>query len=375
MSLPIQHIIDAMESWAPPGTAQSYDNVGLQIGDRSRDVDRVLVGLDVTPELIDEAVALRCQLIISHHPLLFKPLKTLTPDGLESAMALRLAEERIALYSIHTNLDAARDGVSFALARDLGVTNPAFLSGLDGQIEKLVVFVPETHIDNVRRAVMSAGAGSVGAYRGCSFTSSGTGFFTPTEGTSPFTGTEIGQEESVDEIRLETEISSWNRTRILEALREVHPYEEVAYDLIPVSQKYRGAGIGAVGDLPESCSLETFLNMVCRVLGNPAVRYSGDLQGQIRRVAVCGGSGSDFIPLAVKAGADVYVTADISYHRYFGVMAKNGTFNMALVDAGHYETERMTERILVDFLSEHFDALTVERAKTRTSPVATFIGT
>jgi dinuclear metal center YbgI/SA1388 family protein len=373
MSVRISDIVNELEAWAPADSAQDYDNVGLQVGDPTRSVERVLVALDMTPQVLEEAVSTGCELIVTHHPLLFRPLKRLTTDTLESSMALGLAEQGIALFSIHTNLDVARDGVSFGLAGQLGLKNIEFLSGLTGMLNKLVVFVPETHAESVRAAMAAAGAGTIGAYRGCSFSSVGTGHFTPTERADPFTDSVSGREDSVAEIRLEVEVTRWQQGRVLEAMHTAHPYEEVAHDLIPVKQKYKDAGLGAIGDLDFPMTLSGFLDTTCRVLENRAIRFAGDLTQMVQRVAVCGGSGSEFVPEALSAGADVYLTADVSYHRFFDILDNKGTSRMALVDAGHYETERIAEELLVNFLRSRFEDLHFLRTTLRTSPVHTFV--
>ncbi|NNF03517.1 MAG: Nif3-like dinuclear metal center hexameric protein [Rhodothermales bacterium] len=369
----LRSIADAIESWAPPQSAQSYDNVGLQVGRADAEIRRAVVALDMTPQVLDEARRRDAQLIVTHHPLLFRPLKRLTPDSLVSSLALSLAESGIALYAAHTNLDAARGGVSFALAGQLGLENVEFLQGMDGQVVKLVTFVPPEHAGAVRTALGEAGAGRIGRYDHCAFTAPGTGHYRPGEGTDPYAGESGGDIESADEIRIEAEVARWDLPAVLSALRERHPYEEPAYDVIPVDQPYRDAGIGAVGDLPNESSLGDFLRHVCTVLENPALRYAGEPAARIRRVAVCGGSGSSFLSAARSAGADVFVTADVTYHTYFDVLNTDGTPRMALVDAGHYETERITETLLTDWLSERFPDVDWIRTDVRTAPVATFV--
>lgn len=373
MTVRLRDIADTIEAWAPPGSAQSYDNVGLQVGRLDADVGRAVVALDMTPQVLEEARGLEAQLILTHHPLLFKPLSRLTPDSLVGSLALGLAEAGIALFAAHTNLDAARGGVSFALAEQLGLEHVDFLQGMDGQVVKLVTFVPPDHADSVREALGEAGAGRIGRYDHCAFTAPGTGHFRPGEGTDPFIGEAGGSIESTNEIRIEAEVARWNLSPVLSALIEAHPYDEPAHDVIPVEQTYRDAGIGAVGKLTQEQNLADFLDHVSDVLENPAVRYAGDLDAPVRRVAVCGGSGSSFLTAARSAGADVFVTADVTYHTYFDVLRSDGTPGMALVDAGHYETERITERLLAERLSERFPEVEWIVTETRTAPVQTFV--
>ena len=373
MAVTIRKIAEELESWAPLGTAQSYDNVGLQIGDPDRAVTKGLIALDMTPQVLEEAISISANLIITHHPLLFKPLRALTPSDRVGSLALKTAESGIALYSIHTNLDAAKGGVSHALAEQLGLKEIEFLGGLENSLIKLVVFVPLSHADSVRDAMAAAGAGLIGNYEACSFSMRGTGNFKPSDGADPFIGESGGGLEAVDEIRIETEVSRWSLPRVLAAMKDSHPYDEAAFDVYPVEQPYKSAGIGAIGVLAEPESLAQFLGRVSRLLANSALRYVGSREQRIEKVAVCGGSGSDFIPLALRAGADVYVTADITYHRYFDVLDNSGAARMALVDPGHYESELVAESILESRLKEAFPESDWQRTTTRTAPVETFI--
>ncbi len=372
MSATVSEIARVLQAWAPDGTAQSWDNVGLQVGRPDAEVTRAVIALDMTPQVLEEARAMHAELIVTHHPLLFRGIKRVTPDGLVPGLVLGLAEQGIALYSIHTNLDAARDGVSFELARRLGVEDVTFLSGLEDVVRKLVTFVPPEHVDAVHQALAAAGAGRIGHYEACAFRSEGTGQFRPGSQATPHTGTPGGPLESVAEVRLEMEVVSHRVSAVLVALREAHPYEEVAYDLYPVQQPYRDAGLGAVGQLPAPVPLNEFLDRVADVLASPGLRYAGDPDRMVQRVAVCGGSGSDFIPLAQRAGADVYVTADITYHTWFDVVAPDGSVSMALVDPGHYETERLTEDLLRDRLADALPDVTWHVTGTRTAPVNTW---
>jgi len=369
----IAAIAEALEAWAPPGSAQDYDNVGLQVGDRHRAVDTALLALDATPDVLAEAKQQNADLVVTHHPLLFRPLDGVTADDYVSALALRFAEAGIGLYSIHTNLDAAPGGVSFALADRLGLTDIGFLDGFEETLYKLAVFVPEGAFDDVRQALADAGAGRIGDYEACAFAVAGTGFFRPGAGTNPHIGTAGGGTEAADERKLEVEVARWNLSRVMAALREAHPYEEVAYDLYPVHQKNSRAGLGALGRLDAPEPLSDFLDRVADRLDAASLRYAGADDAPIEHVAVCGGAGSDFIGTARSAGADAYVTADITYHEFFDVLDPDGAPDMALVDPGHYETEALTEALLRDWLADRFDTVAWRRTSTRTSPMKTHV--
>lgn len=369
----IADVTSALEDWAPPGSAQDYDNVGLQVGDASRGVDSGLLALDATPEVLDEAVDEGAELVVTHHPLLFRPLESVTADGYESNLALRFAEAGIALYSIHTNLDAAPGGVSFALANRLGLVDVEFLDGFEDTLYKLAVFVPEDAFHSVRQALADAGAGEIGEYEACAYASEGTGFFKPGADADPHIGEAGGEIESASERKLEVEVAHWNLSAALGAMEEAHPYEEVAYDLYPVKQKNSRAGLGAIGRLEEEMPLSRFLDRVAGRLDASSLRYAGDPDSPVKRVAVCGGAGSDYTKTARSVGADAYVTADVKYHEFFDVLDANGTPDLALIDPGHYETEVLTESLLQNWLDDRFPSVTWRRTNARTSPMRTFI--
>jgi len=371
----IRDLHSAIEAWAPAATAQSYDNVGLQIGRMSKAISNVLVALDVTPAVVEEAIASNADCVLTHHPLLFKPLKQLTDKRFESNVALMLAEAGIALYCAHTNLDAARDGVSFRLAEQLGLKDISFLGGLDDVLVKLVVFVPTDNLSAVRKAAFATGAGRIGLYDDCSFSTGGTGTFRPLPGTNPAIGSSGGAQEQVSEARLEMQVPRWKLDEVLAAVSGAHPYEEVAYDVIPVEQSFLDAGIGAVGHLASPETLSNFLDRTGAALQNSALRFVGDPDSMVSKVAVCGGSGADFTRLAMRSGADVYVTSDVTYHRYFEVLSAHGEPRMALVNAGHYETEQSTEDLLCERLSAALPGVQFSRTTLRTAPVRTWVCT
>jgi len=371
----IADITSALEGWAPLDSAQDYDNVGLQVGDADRSVTSAVLALDATPEVLDEAEAHDAELVVTHHPLLFQPLDGVTADGYVSNLALRFAEAGIGLYSIHTNLDAAPEGVSFALAERLGLTDVGFLDGFEDTLYKLAVFVPEDAFETVRQALADAGAGQIGDYEACAFATEGTGFFKPGTGTDPHIGDAGGEVESAAERKLEVEVARWDLGTVMAALQDAHPYEEVAYDLYPVTQKNSRAGLGALGHLDDPMPLSAFLDRVATRLDAGSLRYAGDPDATVERVAVCGGAGSDFIGTARGAGADAYVTADVKYHEFFDVLDRDGTPQMALIDPGHYETEALTEALLRDELQERFPEVTWHRTATTTSPMRTFVPT
>ncbi|MBE2187135.1 MAG: Nif3-like dinuclear metal center hexameric protein [Rhodothermales bacterium] len=368
----VRDLIRFLDGWAPPALQQPYDNTGLQVGNPDAEIAGAVVALDLTHAVLDEAKAQGANVVVTHHPLLFKPVKRLAPGPGPSGLAYRLAAEGIAHVAAHTNLDAIDGGVSFALAEDLGLEDVRLLDGFAGQTVKLAVFVPESHAEAVREALAEAGAGRAGRYDACAFATPGTGTFRPLDGADPFVGT-VGALERVDEIRLEAEVLRARLPQVLAAMRAAHPYEEVAFDVYPVERVSDSVGFGAIGTLPEAEAGAAFLARVAERLGERALRYAGDLARPVRRVAVCGGAGVDLAGKAMAAGADAYVTADVTYHRFFDVLDGAGRPAMLLVDALHYATERCAERLLADTLAAAFPSTTFRRTEIRTAPVKTFV--
>ncbi|MBI4429222.1 MAG: Nif3-like dinuclear metal center hexameric protein [Ignavibacteriales bacterium] len=342
----VQDVAKIIESWAPRWVAWERDNVGLQVGDPARKVSRILVALDVTEDVVQEAFERKADLIVSHHPLFFRPPLSITASDIVGRLVLKLAEKRIAIYSAHTNLDFTKDGVSYALAKALGLTNIRFLAPLERLLSKIVVFVPEEFADRVFAAMSAAGAGIIGEYEQCSFRSRGTGTFRGSSKSSPFLG-KSGRFEAAEETRLEMVVPRAQVKTVVESMKTVHPYDEIAYDIYQVDNLSANFGSGAIGELPKAQSLRTFLERAKKTLQAKSLRVAGDLRNRVKKVAVCGGSGSDLLPAAQRANADVYLTADVRYHTFHAAED-----SLALVDAGHWETEHVILQPLADRLRE-----------------------
>jgi dinuclear metal center YbgI/SA1388 family protein len=333
-------IAQFIESWAPPWIAWERDNVGLQVGNPERVVRKILVTLDVTEKTIEEAERRRVQLIVSHHPLLFRAPRAIVESDSVGRLVLLLAEKKIALYSAHTNLDFVKQGVSFALAHSLGLTNVRFLAPLNGLLAKVVVFVPSGHTESVRKAMVEAGAGVIGEYSDCSYEIIGRGSFRGSNRSRPT----IGRKEHLEfaeEVRLEMVAPRARAQSIIAAVKAVHPYEEVACDVYPIENESSNYGAGAVGSLKVPVALSTFLSRLKEKLHAQRVRVVGNKDQIVHTVAVCGGSGSEFLPNALRAKADVFVTADVRYHTFHEADGQ-----IALVDAGHWETEHVILPVL-----------------------------
>ena len=356
----IQQILQYLESLAPKGAAMSYDNVGLQAGDSASTVKKVLIALDLTPQIIQEALTMGANLIITHHPNIFLPLKSVTPNSLNGAMLMTLLENKIAHYAIHTNLDAMHKGVSFALGAQIGLENMRFLEPLPQTMLKLVVFVDAPNAQKVRNALANAGAGQIGAYQACAYESNGNGFFTPQTHANPFIGV-LDKQNQVAETKIEVVLEKWKLGQVLSALKAHHPYEEIAYEVYELQNGNPNFGMGAIGVLPKEMPLSHFLKQICQNLGTTAVRYCAPADKMIKTVAVCGGSGSSLIGLAMAQGADAYVTGDLSYHQYFSVYNSQGIPQMSLIDVGHYESEACTEDLLLKLLQEQFPSVSINK--------------
>jgi dinuclear metal center YbgI/SA1388 family protein len=329
-----KEVIKYLEEWAPPAIAWNKDNVGLQVGSDKRKIKNIMLGLDINEHVIDRAVSKNCNFIITHHPLLFHPLKKIdTETDAISKLIQKLIKNDITLYSAHTNLDFTKDGVSFQLAKKMNLRNIEFLVNLSENQIKLVVFVPENFLEKVSNAIHQAGGGIIGDYSNCGFRIKGTGTFKGSVNTNPAVGVK-NKMETVDEIRLEVLVDSWKINNVINAMISAHPYEEVAYDLYPLKNENINYGAGAIGELPNPMSKNEFLSFVSTKLKIKNFRYSNGKRGNIKRVAVCGGSCSDLLNSASKKGADAFITADIKYHSFQDAEGK-----ILFIDAGHYETE------------------------------------
>jgi len=324
----------AIEEWIPPATSWEGDNVGIQVGRPDATITNILLALDPTVGLAREARTRNANLIITHHPLFFHPLRSLTPKSKIGEIALYMAKHNINLYSAHTNLDHVDGGVSHAMASLLGLKNVRALSPLTGTLAKVTVFVPVSHLEKVARAMHDAGGGKFTKYEECSFRTDGVGTFKGTKNAKPFIGTQ-GVLERAPETKLEMLVETWNLDRVIDAMISAHPYEELAYDVYRLENKSRMFGLGAIGELPKPIRLMDLLVVVKKKLGSPAVRFSGKTSRKVKRVAVCGGAGSGVLGEAVKQEADAFITADIKYHSF-----QEAEGNICLIDAGHYETER-----------------------------------
>ena len=348
MAVSCQTIVNLLEGYAPKKIAEEWDNVGLQIGSPSQSVSTVYLSLDLNEAVLDEAAALGAEMLVIHHTPFFKPLKNLRTDLPGGKLIQKIVQQGINLYTAHTNLDATVGGVNDVLASKLGLQQVELLTeSWQEKLYKLVVFVPIEFTEKVRNAICQVGAGWIGNYSHCTFGIMGTGTFLPLEGTQPFIGHK-GKLEKVDETRIETIIPESRLSRVVKAMLKAHPYEEVAYDLYPLANEGKKAGIGRIGYLSNTVRLKEFIDLVKEKLALSMVRYCGDLEKKVEKVALCGGSGASYISRAAFLGADVYLTADLKYHEAQDALARG----LALVDAGHYGTEQPVIATVAAYLQQ-----------------------
>lgn len=363
LSMKLFELVEVIEKIAPIATQESYDNSGLLVGDKDNLVTGALITLDITEEVIDEAISLGYNLIISHHPPIFKPLKRLTGSDLTERCIIKAIRHGVMLYACHTNLDNSIKGVNAILAARLNLINTAILQPLKASLQKLVVFVPVSHHEVVREAMFSAGAGVIGNYDCCSFNTEGKGTFRAGEGTHPYTG-EKNELHTEPEIRIETILPNWILGKVLKAVGEVHPYEEIAWDSIPLNNVFEQTGAGMYGELSEPLEEKDFLIFIKNVLKVPFVKHSPLLKRKILKVGICGGSGNFLINDAIGKGCDVYITGELKYHDYFLAEKK-----ILLVEAGHYETEQFSKELLYTLLKEKFTTFALQISGINSNPV------
>ena len=350
----ISEIISLIEEVAPISLQEEYDNAGMQVGNKENEATGALLCIDVTEDIVDEAIQKGLNLIISHHPLLFKGLKNITGKNYIERVVIKAIKNDISIYAAHTNLDNAQGGVNYKIAEKLNLKNVQILSPQNGKLLKLVVFVPLLAVDKVREAMLNAGAGKIGNYDMCSYNMTGFGTFRACEGAEPYCG-ELGAIHKEDEVRVEVILPDYEKNKVLNAMIKAHPYEEPAYDIIQLQNANTSAGSGVVGELVEPMDEKDFLMMVKDVFKAGAVKYSSLTGNKIKKVALCGGSGSFLINDSVRANADLFLTGEIGYHNFFMAEKK-----ILLVEAGHYETEQYTKDIFCDIITKKFPNFAVQ---------------
>ncbi len=359
----VKEIITWFDGLAPFGYQESYDNSGLQTGNPEMDINASLLCIDVTEEVVDEAINLGANLIISHHPVIFGEMKSISGKTFFERVIIKAIKNDIAIISVHTNLDNSFNGVSMKMCEKLHLKNIKILVPLKNSLCKLVFFVPTDHHDMVRQSIFDAGAGVIGNYDMCSFNVEGTGTFRGSENTTPFIGKK-GEFHFEKEVRVETIFPSVLKHKIIASLLRSHPYEEVAYDIYPLENKFEKMGMGMTGDLPVAMKEKKFLEKVKIIFKCGCIRHTRLLGRDIKKVALCGGSGSYFLKEAIASGADIFITGDFKYHQFFETEDK-----ILVADVGHYESEQFTKEFFYELLTKNFPKFAFHLSKVNTNPI------
>ena len=363
----VSDIIAAIETFAPPAYQESYDNCGLQVGNQTDKVTGVLISLDVTEAILDEAIQRNCNMVVAHHPLIFSGLKRLTGRNYVERIVQKAIKNDINIFAAHTSLDNMYAGVNAKIAEKLGLTSTKILAPKTNILTRLYTYVPIDSADSLRDALFAAGAGSIGNYKECSFNTQGTGTFRPGANTDPAIGMAGGLREWVNEVKVEVIIEKHRERAILSALFEHHPYEEVAYELIPVNNAHQQIGAGLTGILPVTMPEQDFLAFLKEQMKTGCIRHTALNNRNIATVAICGGSGSFLLNDAIRAKADIFITADFKYHQFFDAEGK-----IIIADIGHYESEQFTSEIFEDILKKKFPNFAILLSNLSTNPVKYF---
>lgn len=362
----VKDVTQYLESIAPRPYQESYDNSGLLTGEPDQSVTGVLVTLDCTEAIVDEAIAKGANLIVAHHPIIFKGLKKLTGGNYIERTIIKAIRNAVAIYAIHTNLDNVHTGVNKKIAEKIGLKNLQILVPKKDTLSKLVVFIPTEHTETVLQALHKAGAGQIGDYKNCSFRTEGVGTFMPTHNADPFIG-KAGEQEQVTESRVEVIFPTHLENQILTALKESHPYEEVAYYLTRLVNENQEVGAGMTGELDEPLEPIEFLKRLKSRMNLTTIRHTRLLDKKVKKVAICGGSGSFLLGQSIGSGADFFITADFKYHEFFDADGK-----ITIADIGHYESEIFTKELLGEIFKEKFPTFAVNFSETDTNPIRYF---
>ena len=363
LKMKIKEIVSALERFAPLPLQDGFDNAGLQIGLTDAEATGALLCLDVTEAVLDEAIALGYNVVISHHPLIFKGYKSITGKDYVERCILKAIKNDIVIYSAHTNLDNAPGGVNFKIAEKIGLKNVRILDPKESSLIKLVTFVPSAQAEEVRNALFTAGCGCIGNYDSCSYNTEGEGTFRAQEGSHPFCGT-VGELHHETEVRIETILPEYKKGEVIRALLSKHPYEEPAYDLYPLHNSWAQVGSGIVGELEEPESELEFLKRIKKIFEVGCLKHNKLTGRLIQKVSLCGGAGAFLIPQAVRSGADVFITGEIKYHDYFGRET-----DILLAEIGHYESEQYTKEIFYSIIRDLFPNFALQFSKVNTNPI------
>lgn len=359
----VQQLLETLDQWAPNAYAEDFDNVGLLVGDPKTKCSGVLITLDCTEAVVDEALSKKCNVILSFHPIIFSGLKKITGANYVERVVQKAIKNELAIIALHTRLDNHPQGVNHVLCERLGMVNTQVLIPKKDSLKKLVTYVPKSHSEHVLEALHKVGAGNLDNYSECSFLLEGTGHFTGNEGSTPHLGKKL-EKTSVQEIQINVVFESHLLHPIQKALHQAHPYETVAYEIYHLINSYAEVGMGRIGFLEKEMDLASFLNFVKKQLNTEHLRYSPDPGKPIKKVAVLGGSGSFAIEDAKRQNADAFITADLKYHQFY-----QGEKQLVLLDVGHYESEQFTKNLIFDYLTKKLPNFAFVLSRTKTNPV------
>lgn len=359
----IRELTDHLEWIAPLDYQEPYDNAGLLVGSPEKEVNQALLSLDCTEAVVDEAIATGCDMIISHHPIVFNGLKRFNGNTYVERVIMKAIKHDVALYAIHTNLDNVMGGVNGKIAERLGLRDTRILSPKAELLRKLVVFAPTGHGERVREALFAAGAGHIGRYDACSFNTTGYGTFRAREGAEPFVG-QPGEHHHEEEQRIEVIYPATKERAVLRGLFETHPYEEVAYDIYRLQNDLPSVGSGLMGRLEKPLSESDFLGLLKKQLRAQVIRHTALRGRSVADIAVCGGAGGFLLSQAIREGADVFVTADYKYHEFFDAEGK-----IVIADVGHFESEQFTQQLLLEIIQKKFPTFAVRLTGVDTNPI------
>jgi dinuclear metal center YbgI/SA1388 family protein len=363
----LSQLTDYLESLAPLAYQEDYDNCGLIVGNPGQEIFQALISLDCTEAVVDEAIANSCQVIVSHHPIVFKGLKKFNGKTYVERVVEKAIRHNIAIYAIHTNLDNINTGVNARICDTLGLKNTRILSPKHNLLKKLVTFVPLAQADQVKNALFHAGAGNIGNYSEASFSAEGKGTFKANEYADPYVG-EIGIRHTEEEVRVEVIYPATLESKILMALVLAHPYEEVAYDLYNLTNSNQQVGSGMIGELDMAFNEEAFLDFLKEKMQAHVIRHTAFTNKHVKKVAVCGGAGGFLLKQAISAGADIFITADYKYHEFFDAEGR-----ILIADIGHFESEQFTQQLLYEIITKKFTTFAVRLTEINTNPVKYYI--
>jgi len=363
----IANVISVLEQIAPSTYQESYDNAGLITGNSQWQCNGIICSLDATEAVIEEAIQKNCNLVIAHHPIVFSGIKKLNGKNYIEKAVIKAIKNDIAIYAIHTNLDNVLDGVNKAIAEKIGLVNVEILTPKANLLTKLYTYVPFGYVDQVRDAIFNVGGGNIGNYNECSFSAEGIGTFKANKNASPFVG-EIEKRHEEREMKLEIVFPTYLQNKVVQALKETHPYEEIAYDLVPLLNVHEQVGSGVIGNLENPMNEIDFLNNLKLTFGLQVIKHTNLFKKPIQKVAICGGAGSFLLGKAIAAKADVFITADMKYHEFF-----DANEQIVIADIGHWESEQFTTNLLIHVLQSKFPTFAVLKSEVITNPVRYFL--